>query len=215
MKSVTLVLVWAALVGCQPNPTAGGWKPGPTEPCVAGKAVCIVSVDGISLIRAPAFWLLDLRGRSRFDVGKVIAAAKRCDGPQGCGRAMTRSEIEALNTDLAVKTVPRASILGTPVVAHQLDAKRTVLQVGPPTGGPADLGLLRFPGLECDPGTEPDCGNPPHPPIRNQAPHFPVFVGGPIGPLGPGDPPPPVASGWQVMDAGAPRTRLPLSTPLP
>jgi hypothetical protein len=204
MKSVASVLLCVALVGCQPNLTAGGPKSGPTEPCLPGKTVCIASVDGIALIRAPTFWLLDLGDRTRFDVGKVIAAAKRCYGPHGCGRAMTRSELVALNAELAVKAVPRASVDGTPVVAHQLGANRTVLQIGPPSEGPADMALLRFDGLECDSGSEPDCGTTPHIPTR-----FPAFV------IGPGDTGPLLNLGWRPVPPATLRIQLPLRMSLP
>jgi len=123
VKTVILVLVCVALVGCPPRSPIN-----PTEPCLPAQTGCIVSVDGISLIRAPAFWLLDLRGRSGFDVAKVIDAARQCDGPRGCGVAMTRSEIEALDGELAQAKVEKLSIAGEPAAAYRLDPPRIVIQ---------------------------------------------------------------------------------------
>jgi hypothetical protein len=185
MKSVQCVLVCVALVGCQPNPTAGKLTSTPVpspEPCRVGKAVCVVKVDGLMLIRAPTFWLLDLRGRSRFDAAKVVAAGKRCDGPQGCGSAMTSSEIAAMNRDLARPDVLQASIGGMPVTAYLLEGKRIVVHVSAPSGGrAADLGLLQSGGLECIPGGDGDCANPPRIPVRNG---WPQITWPPFGPGG-------------------------------
>jgi hypothetical protein len=131
-----------------------------------GKTACIVSVDGISLIRAPTFWLLDLRGRNEFDVGKVIDAARQCDGPQGCGIAMTRAEIEVLDGELAQAKVEKLSIAGGPVAAYRLDPRRIVLEgwAHPEKIVPQLPPLPSLSGVQCIPT---QCELPPPIPPRD------------------------------------------------
>lgn len=133
MKSVILVLVCVVLVGCPLKPRGETMKPrppiNPTEPCLVGKTACIVSVDGISLIRAPTFWLLDLPDRNGFDVAAVGDAARACDGPKGCGVAMTKPEIEVLVRDLAQAKGEKLSIAGGLVAVYRLAEKRIVVQL--------------------------------------------------------------------------------------
>lgn len=125
MKSVSLMLVCVALVGCPPSPASQTSTQGPpinvTEPCLPAKSTCIVSVAGVSLIRAPKFWLLDLRGRDEFDVDAMIDAAMQCDGPKGCGVAMAKPEIETLVGELAQAKVQQLPVAGGPVVAYRLE----------------------------------------------------------------------------------------------
>lgn len=122
MKPVILVLVCVVFVGCHPRSTTSKQEPpiNSAEPCLPAKTACIVRVDGVSLIRAPTFWLLDLRGRSGFDVAAVIDAARACDGPKGCGVAMANPAIEALVSDLAQAKVEKLSIFGGPVAVYRL-----------------------------------------------------------------------------------------------
>jgi len=161
------------MAGCHPPTPGGRPQPGPpaTEPCQVGKAVCVVTVDGISLIRARKFWLLDLGDRSSFDVAQVVAAAKQCDGTEGCGRAMTGPEIKALRGELAQANFRAALIDGKPVAAYRLGPQRVMLQ------GVSDLTLhavhltpMPLQGVRCYPGELVDCVLPPPPPgPRNES----------------------------------------------
>ena len=162
MKPVILVLVCVVLVGCTPKP-----KQGPpinvAGPCMPAKAACIVSVDGASLIRAPKFWLLDLRGHSEFKVAAVIDAAKQCDGAQGCGTAMTEPQIKALVGELAQAKIEKLPITGGSAVAYRVQ-QGTVVQFWLDAKAEEILPQLSpvpLQGVECIPG---QCELPPGPP---------------------------------------------------
>lgn len=128
MKPVILVLVCVVLVGCPP--TRPPQRPSdPAESCLPARAACIVRVDGVSLIRASTFWLLDVRGHSGFDAAAVIRAARQCDGPQGCGRAMSKPQIQALVGDLAQAKVEKLPITRAPVAAYRIASQGTVFQI--------------------------------------------------------------------------------------
>lgn len=129
MKPVILVLVCVVLVGCPPKPPPQKLSLDPAESCLPAKAACIVRVDGVSLIRASTFWLLDVRGHSGFDAAAVIRAARQCDGPKGCGSAMSQPQIQALVGDLAQATVEKLPITGAPVAAYRIASQGTVFQL--------------------------------------------------------------------------------------
>lgn len=133
MKPVILVLVCVVLVGCTPKPKQGLPING-AGPCMPANTACIVSVGGVSLIRAPTFWLLDLRGldldgHGELDVAAITDVAKQCDGPKGCGIAMTRPEIEKLVGELAQVKLEQLAIPGGLVAAYRFQPQKAVLQI--------------------------------------------------------------------------------------
>ena len=181
MKFVILVLVCGVLVGCLPRSRIEP-KPKP-KPCRPAEMACIVHADGFSLIRAPTFWVLDLRGNHGSDLTKVIDAARQCDGPRGCGVAITEPEIAALERDLAPTkverlSVERLSVAGRPVIAYRPDLSRIVFEGW---GSPATLPdqLPPFASLLAAPCIPAQCeGTPPLPPRFEQSifgPPWPIF----------------------------------------
>lgn len=140
MKTLIRVLVCVAIgSGCV---VQEAWnQPGDTpceivDPCLSGTTSCNARVAGISLIRTPRFWLLDLdsslnsapNGSSvgklpAFDEAAVIAAAKRCEAGEGCGAEMTRWEIDELIDRTAQAKVAQLPIASVPTVAYQRASK--------------------------------------------------------------------------------------------
>lgn len=134
-------------------------QPGDTQcevvdPCLSGATSCRARVAGISLIRTPRFWLLDLDSSPTsspvgklplFDEAAVIAAAKRCEAGKGCGAEMTGWEIDELVDRTAQAKVKQLPIAGVPTVAYQREPKlssgapvRDVVQIW---GGARSLSL--------------------------------------------------------------------------
>ena len=169
MKTVILVLVCVVLVGFAPKPEQES-AIDPAEPCMPDKAACIVSVDGVSLIRAPTFWLLDLRGHSTFDVSAMIDAAKQCDGSKGCGSPMSKQKVEVLVGELAQATVELLQIAGESVAAYRV-VQGTVVQFWPGAKLEEILSQLSpvpLPGCPgCGPCILAQCELPVRPPVRD------------------------------------------------
>lgn len=172
MRSIIFVLVSLVLVehGCAQPATRAKASPRGAV-CRPDNAVCIVKVGDASLIRSSGFWLLDLQRGHAVDGAALGAAAQMCDGPTGCGVAMTRPEIDALLGRLAKSQGRKMTIDGEPVSTFQRD-QNVVVQIW---GAPAKFAqvarlitptMILVGGVQCEPA---ECeGPPPPPPPRSE-----------------------------------------------
>jgi hypothetical protein len=131
VKAVIWVAVCAALAGCPSKP-----KPDPSPvPPSNQPALCLpvqatrIAGGAASLIRARVGWLLELGPGCGLDLQAMRGAVALCGGPQGCGIALDRPEIEALAGELAQAPVERLTVAGGPAVSYQLGS-RTVFRFG-------------------------------------------------------------------------------------